>query len=59
MTFEQFMQDNNGAPWDLKEWAESMEDIEDCPELTEAAKKYLESFHSLEGLMEKYEIELG
>ena len=58
MELEKFIDDFDGAALDMEEFAEVASTITDCPELANAAEKYLDALAEFEAMLEQY-IELG
>jgi hypothetical protein len=59
MKFFEFEEDYNNAPYDLEEFAQGAEDVEDKPELAQAANEFLKAKQAFEDALEDAGIEMG
>jgi hypothetical protein len=59
MTLDDFIDQFSGAPYELSEFASAAEDIEDCEELAQAAKAFLDAQQRFQDLLEAYDVQLG
>ena len=58
-SIEEFVEEFSGAPYELHEFAEGAVDVEDCPELVEAAQAYLDAKEAFENALEEQGVERG
>jgi len=59
MEFSDFEMDYNNAPLDLEEFAHGAADVEDRPDLQEAAKEFLKAKQAFEEALDDVGIEIG
>lgn len=59
MTLDEYIDDYNQAPYDLTEFADGAKKIEDCPELADAAKAFLDAQRRFQDLLDAYDVEIG
>ena len=58
-SIEEFVEEFSGAPYELHEFAEGAVDVEDCPDLVEAAQAYLDAKEAFESMLEEHGVEQG
>jgi ribosome maturation factor RimP len=56
---EEFVEEYSGAPYELHEFAEGAVDVEDCPDLVEAAQAYLDAKEAFINMLEEHGVEQG
>lgn len=56
---EEFKRDFEGAPVDLYEYAEGLQKVEDCYDLSTAAICYIRARKHFEKMLDKHKVELG
>ena len=59
MRLKEYKENYNNAPYELYEFAEEAEKIDDCYELSKAAYDYREAMIIFREILEKYGIEVG
>ena len=59
MNIEEFQEEHSGAPYELQEFAELAEDLEDAPDLVEAASNYLQAREEFINALAEHGIEQG
>lgn len=56
---EEFVEEFNGAPFELADFAEGAAEIEDCEELSTAASDFLHAKEVFENALNTHGIEVG
>lgn len=59
MNIEEFQEEHSGAPYELHEFAELAEDVEDAPDLVEAATAYLQAREEFINALAEHGVEQG
>lgn len=58
MKLKQFVEENNGAPYDLEEFAQIAKKVTD-DEIGESAKAFLEAMYKFQNDLEYVDVEMG
>lgn len=59
MNIEEFQEEHSGAPYELHEFAELAEDLEDAPDLSEAASNFLQARRDFIDALSEHGVEQG
>lgn len=59
MNIEEFQEEHSGAPYELHEFAELAEDVEDAPDLVDAAVNYLQAREEFISALAEHGVEQG
>ena len=59
MNIEEFQEEHSGAPYELHEFAELAEDLEDAPDLVEAAANFLQAREDFINALSEHGVEQG
>lgn len=58
-SLEEFIEEFNGAPFELHDFAEAAAEIEDCDPLATAARDYEHAKEVFETTLKQYGVEIG